>query len=350
MKLSHLKIKWHQLRGSLPTPSQLPNVSRIAGGYLLTRLIGRDFHWGLPFVLMVEPSSLCNLSCPLCPAGTKELKRDPAVLPLDSFKEILEQIGGQIRLLLLWNQGEPFLNKEILEMIHLAKQRRIYVRTSTNGHFVETERQAERIIDSGLDEITISMDGADSETYEKYRVGGDFEKVTRGVRLLASEKRRKRSLTPIIDLQMLLTRDTEGQIEKMKSFAGDSGADLLSLKTLQVTDAGEGERFLPRDESKRRYREIGNELKTKSRNHKGCRRLYYSLVVNSDGKVSPCCFDKFGRYNFGRLDQNGSFLGIWRGQKFSKFRGTLLRDPQAFDICKNCSEGLENLYYRRFHL
>jgi radical SAM protein with 4Fe4S-binding SPASM domain len=350
VKLSHLKIKWHQLKGGLPSLSQLPNLIRVAGGYLLTRLTGRDFHWGLPFVLMVEPSSLCNLSCPLCPAGTKELKRDGAFLPLDSFKEILEQIGGQIRLLLLWNQGEPFLNKGIFEMIHLAKQRGIYIRTSTNGHFVETERQAERIIDSGLDEITISMDGADSETYEKYRVGGDFEKVTGGVRLLASEKRRKSSLTPIIDLQMLLTRDTEGQIEEMKSFARDSGADLLSLKTLQITDAGQAERFLPQDESKRRYREIGKELKTKSRNHKGCRRLYYSLVVNSDGKVSPCCFDKFGRYNFGALDQNGSFLGIWRGQRFSKFRSTLLRDSQAFDICKNCSEGLENLYYRRFYL
>lgn len=299
---------------------------------------------------MVEPSSLCNLSCPLCPAGTKELKRDGALLPLDSFKEILGQIGGQIRLLLLWNQGEPFLHKEIFEMIRLARQRGIYVRTSTNGHFVETDRQAERIIDSGLDEITISMDGADSETYEKYRVGGDFEKVTRGVRLLASAKRKKRSLTPIIDLQMLLTRDTEGQIERMKSFAGDSGADLLSLKTLQVTDADEGERFLPQDESKRRYREIGKELKTKSSNHKGCRRLYYSLVVNSDGKVSPCCFDKFGKYSFGGLNQNGSFLGIWRGQKFSEFRSALLRNPQAFDICKNCSEGLEKLYYQRFYM
>jgi radical SAM protein with 4Fe4S-binding SPASM domain len=350
VKLSHLKIKWHQFRGDLPTPSQLLNVTRVAGGYLLTRLTGRDFHWGLPFVLMVEPSSLCNLSCPLCPAGTKELKRDGALLSLDSFKEILGQIGGQIRLLLLWNQGEPFLHRDVFEMIRLAKQRGIYVRTSTNGHFVETEGQAERIIDSGLDEITISMDGADRETYEKYRVGGDFEKVTRGVRLLASEKRRKNSLTPIIDLQMLLTRDTEGQMDRMKSLARDSGADLLSLKTLQVTDEDEAERFLPEDESKRRYRQIGKDFETKSRNRKGCRRLHYSLVVNSDGKVSPCCFDKFGKHSLGALNQNGSFLGIWRGQKFKEFRSALLRDTQAFDICKNCSEGLENLYYRRFYL
>jgi len=299
---------------------------------------------------MVEPSSLCNLNCPLCPAGTKELKRTEAFLSIDSFRDVLEEVGHQIKLLLLWNQGEPFLHKGLLEMIHLAKDREIYVKTSTNGHFINTEDQASKIIDSRLDEIIISIDGADSETYRKYRLGGDFERVTRGVQLLASQKRERKSLTPIIDLQMLLTKDTEGQMEEMKGFTRNLGANILSLKTLQVTNLKEAEEFLPEDASKWRYEEIGDKLKTKSKNHKGCRRLYYSVVINSDGKVSPCCFDKFGKYSVGDLDQNGNLPGIWRGGKFKSFRTALLDNSHAFDICRNCSEGLENLYYQRFYL
>lgn len=343
-------MRWHQFKGNLPRFSQLLNLFKVAGGYCLTYLTKRDFHWGLPFVLMVEPSSLCNLRCPLCPAGTGEIKRTEAFLSIDHFRDVLEDVGHQIKLLLLWNQGEPFLHKDLLEMIRLAKHREIYVKTSTNGHFINTEEQAGEIIESGLDEIIVSIDGADSETYRKYRLGGDFERVTRGVQLLASQKRERKSLTPIIDLQMLLTKDTEGQVEEMKGFTRNLGANILSLKTLQVTNLKEAEEFLPEDASKWRYKKTEEGLKTKSKNHKGCRRLYYSLVINSDGKVSPCCFDKFGKYSFGDLDQNGNLPGIWRGGKFKSFRTALLDNSHAFDICRNCSEGLENLYYRRFYL
>lgn len=316
----------------------------------MTKITKKDFHWGLPIVLMVEPSSRCNLNCPLCPAGTKELRRTEAFLPIDSFRAILNEVGRRVRLLLLWNQGEPFLHRNLVEMIRLAKKRKIYVKTSTNGHFVKGEKEAGEIVDSGLDEITISLDGVDSETYGKYRVGGDFQKVTTGVRLLTSQKRKQKSLTPIVDLQMLLTKDTEGQVEKMKAFARNLGADVLSLKTLQVTNLEEAEKFLPDDASKWRYERTGDKLKTRSKNHKGCRRLHYSLVINSDGRVSPCCFDKFGKYSFGDLDQNGNLLAIWRGGKFKSFRTALLENCRAFDICRNCSEGLENLYHRRFYL
>lgn len=350
VKSDSFRIRWHQFKGSFPRFSQLPNLFKVASGYCLTYLTKRDFHWGLPFVLMVEPSSLCNLRCPLCPAGTGELRRTEALLSIDSFREVLEEVGHQIKLLLLWNQGEPFLHEGLLEMIRLAKHRGIYVKTSTNGHFINTEDQAGEIIDSGLDEIIISIDGADSETYRKYRLGGSFEKVTRGVELLASQKRERKSLTPIIDLQMLLTRDTEGRIEEMKRHARNWDADILSLKTLQVTNLKQAEEFLPEDSSKRRYEKTQKGLKTKSKNHKGCRRLYYSLVINSDGKVSPCCFDKLGKYSFGELSLNGNLAGVWRGEDFKRFRIALLDNSHAFDICKNCSEGLENLYYRRLYL
>jgi len=350
MKSNSFRTRWHQFKGNFPRFSQLPNLLEVAGAYCLTQITKKDFHWGLPIVLMVEPSSRCNLNCPLCPAGTKELKRDEAFLPIGTYREVLEEIGHQIRVLLLWNQGEPFLHKELLEMIHLAKRRKIYVKTSTNGHFLNGEKEADEIINSGLDEIIISIDGVDSETYGKYRVGGDFEKVTAGVRLLTSQKRKQKSLTPIIDLQMLLTRDTEGQIEKMKEFARHLGADILSLKTLQVTNLEEAEGFLPEDTSKWRYQRAGDKLKTRSKNHKGCRRLHYSLVINSDGKFSPCCFDKFGKYSFGELSENGTLADIWRGENSKRFRIALLNNSHAFDICENCSEGLENLYYRRFYL
>ena len=75
-------------------------------------------------------------------------------------------------------------------MVRYASDRGIFTFTSTNGHFVRSPEQAQAIVESGLDEMIVSLDGVDQATYEDgYRVGGQIERVFSGVRLAGRGQR-----------------------------------------------------------------------------------------------------------------------------------------------------------------
>ena len=156
-------------------------------------------------------------------------------------------------LIQFWNQGEPFIHNEFLEMVAYAKSKQIATMTSTNGHFLTTNKQAEAVIQSGLDEIIISLDGLDQETYEKYRVGGNFQTVLEGIKNLVSMKKTLGSRSPLVHMQFLVLKHNEEQVEQVLALGKELGADLISLKTAQVYSDKQAEEYLPENESFRRY-------------------------------------------------------------------------------------------------
>ena len=328
------------------SPHRAWNIAKVAASYLLSRLSGRDVRMGRPFVLMVEPTNICNLACPLCPSGNGTLARRAGTMDLDSFRRILDKQSRDLLLLMLWNQGEPFINRHLTDMVRMAKGHNITTITSTNGHFIRSRTEAEDVVDSGLDEIIVSLDGATPETYVKYRVGGDFDRVIEGVRLLAEAKHRRASIHPLVHLQFIVMKQNEGEIDAARALARRLQVDHFSVKTAQVTTRDEAQTFLPADSKYSRYRTREGPPVVKSRLTNTCRHLWYSTVVNWDGTVSPCCFDKNGLFRLGdALDNGRSFDEIWAGSDYTAFRNAVLRDRSSIPICRNCSEGLDGLFY-----
>lgn len=320
------------------------NVLKIVSGYLVSHIRNRSIVWGDPCVLMVEPTNRCNLHCPLCPSGAGSLTRPRGQMAVDGFEGLIDEIGEHLLLLMLWNQGEPFLHSDLPRMIRYAKDRAIPTITSTNGHFVRTSEEARELVESGLDELIVSLDGATPETYRQYRVGGDFELVLRGFRLLRDEKRRSSSRRPFVHLQFIVMRHNEHEIPEMERLARSLGADKFSLKTAQVYSPEEARHFLPREKRYRRYHLSGGTFQVKSLRDVGCRHLWYSTVVNWDGTVCPCCFDKDGQYALGNAFGAEGLREIWVSPKYQRFRNLILRNRKAVPICANCSEGLQELY------
>ena len=135
-----------------------------------------------PFVLFVDPASTCNFQCTFCPTGDRDLikstGRYQGVLKLDHYKKIIDELSlfpEKIKVLRLYKDGEPLLNKKLAEMISYAKQSGNvpYVDTTTNGALINPERMAP-IIEAGLDKINISVDGMNVEQYKKF-TKVDFE-------------------------------------------------------------------------------------------------------------------------------------------------------------------------------
>ncbi|MBM3325171.1 MAG: radical SAM protein, partial [Calditrichaeota bacterium] len=298
--------------------------------------------WGLPTSVMIEPTNRCNLHCPLCPVGAGMLTRATGEMSFDNFRRILDAIGPQLRRIYLWNQGEPLLNDSLPDMIRLAHERGIYMVTSTNGQLLGQGDIARRLVQSGLDEIILSVDGLTRETYRKYRIGGELEPVIFGMQVLRRERETLRRNRPKIILQWLPMKHNEHELPLLQSAARQWGADRVEIKTTQVYTKEQAEQFLPREPRFSRYRRAGERWETRRR-YQTCRRLWFSCQIDWDGTIVPCCFDKNEDFAVGNIHHD-SLARIWGGEKFQRFRQLLLTRGRTLDMCRNCTEGLETFY------
>jgi len=314
------------------------NLLKTSISFLLSALINKNILWGRPTILTIEPTNLCNLRCPLCTTGSGEMERSAGKMTIDTFKQIMQKLGDDIFFLLLYHQGEPYLNKHFLEFVRLAKEKNIYCTTSSNGHYFTDEFIRETIA-SGLDSMIVSLDGVTQDVYEKYRVKGNVHKVVDGMRRFMEIKKEMNSKTPLIALQFLVMKHNESQIADVKKLAEDIGVDRLLIKNIEVRSLEEAKEWLPVDDKYRRYHFDGEHYEVKNADKKSCPRPWLSTLINWDGSVVPCCFDKNGHYEMGNINKQ-NMDDIWQNEKFTKFRYQLLTNRKSIDMCRNCNQGL----------
>ncbi len=312
---------------------------------MVSRITRKVIHWGRPLSVSIEPTNLCNLHCPECPSGTKTLKRERGFIGRDTFKKIIDQLSPELFYLTFYFQGEPYLHPGFHEMVSYVKSKKIYVSTSTNGHFL-TETNAISTIKSGIDRLIISLDGTDQESYSSYREGGSYEKVLQGISEIVKQKKSLKSDKPHIVIQFLVLKTNQHQIRKIKQLGVELGVNKVELKTAQFYEFEKGNPLMTDIDRYSRYKSCisGSDntplFKIKNRLPNRCFRMWSSSVITWDGWVVPCCYDKDAGYKMGNLN-NQSFDEIWTGQKYDEFRKKILHSRKEIDICKNCAEGID---------
>lgn len=319
------------------TPKRLWNAAKILSSFTLAAILKRNFVWGVPPVLTIEPTNICNLHCPLCVTGNGTMERANGRMSFDAFTRLIDELGDRVMYVVFFNQGEPFIHRSFTDFIAYAHRRGIYTTTSTNAHYFDAAT-AEATVRSGLDTMVISVDGATQETYSRYRVGGSLEKVLQGIRNLVTAKRRLRRKTPYLFMQFLLMKHNEHELPAMERLAKELGVDRLLKKNIQVETLAEAREWLPNEERHRRYHLTENDFTAK--NGKGvCIRPWVTTMVNWDGTVVPCCFDKNGHHTTGDL-RTASFAQVWESGAYQQFRQSMLTQRDSIDICKNCNQGI----------
>ncbi len=324
----------------------MPRVHHLAGlwiSYHLSRFAKKNFIFGMPIAMSIEPTTYCNLRCPQCPSGLRSFTRPTGSLSIETYIKFLEKIKSHVAFLTLYFQGEPFLNPYFIDMVREARQRNIYVMTSTNGHFLE-EDIARDLILAGLNRIIFSIDGITQETYSKYRVGGNLQKVLQNLQLLASVRNRLHKKNPLIIFQFIVFRHNEHEIDIARKVAYQHGSDVFMLKSAQIYDDAK-DPYLPTNPRYSRYeKNDSGKFVLKGNLPNRCWRLWHNPVITWDGRWLPCCFDKDGKYVMGNLN-NQSSKQIWNSDQYKRFRKTVFSDRQQIDICKNCSEGLKVTFF-----
>jgi hypothetical protein len=205
----------------------------------------------LPSRLYIECTAACNISCAqaCCAPETGITRtRQAGMLDFNLFQRVVDEAGPSLVRIDFFNYGETFLHKRAVEMCEYIKSRfpHIYLYTSTNG-LAFTEEQVRRLIRSGIDELTFSIDGASQESYVKYRQRGDFEKAIRNLRTAVDEKHSSGRDVPFINWRYILFshNDSDEEMQRARTLAADIGVDRLCWELTDHPEDLFSRRFVP---------------------------------------------------------------------------------------------------------
>ncbi|MDH4182694.1 MAG: radical SAM protein [Nitrospinota bacterium] len=290
---------------------------------------------GRPINVTLEPANVCNLRCPVCETGAGILGRAPGMMKLAEFALIMDKIADHTNTLMLYFMGETFLNRDAYRMISLAKEKGVpFVTTCTNGDLLDPEK----LVESGVDEVSFQIGGMTQATHETYRVGGNLERTLDNLRETVRIRNERRPGMKVM-CGMILMKHNEVEIGEFHSKMAEWGVDEAVIVDPCVRTVEQGRRMLPSDRSHWFYDPAAFEsglLVPKHKDPAGCPWLYYSLSILVNGDVVPCCRDATGGHVMGNL-LLADFEEIWNGDAFRTFRSEVHNGANRPDICRLCS-------------
>ncbi len=325
----------------------------------------------------------CNLHCKMCgqwgEGGVTKKKSSQAVwaqLPLERAKSLIDELARFRPGITLFG-GEPLLYNGFVDLVRHIKSKRMHCLVVTNGFLLDT--MAGDIVDSGLDELNVSLDGG-SELHDGIRgMPGLFNRIMGGLKEVGRVKKLKHGKLPLINLQCTITRYNYERLDEMVAVAEEAGASSLTFHNLIFTDRNvlekqkkyddilqcssadwEGFVFEPGIDPGILYEKMGEILSgrhsfdvdfypnfsrsaleryyrdpcyTPAEYAPRCLSPWIVAYVFPDGGVRPCLNST---YSFGTI-KDASFAQVWNSHSAVTFR-RLLKEHGMFPACSRCTE------------
>ncbi len=274
-----------------------------------------------PIHLDIESTGVCNLRCPFCATTMKNWGPGvPGYMKMETFQRIIDE-GAQEGLcsIKLSFRGEPTLHQQLPEMVAYAKQKGILdVYFNTNATLL-TDKLIHRLIDAGLDRISISFEGLTAEAYEGYRVGAEFEKVIENVRRLRRIRDERGKGLPQIRVQSVLLPELKESFPQYVEFWKTVADEVAYLDMRR-----EG----PEDDHRGK---VGGWA---------CSFLWQRMTILWDGTVLPCLMHGVSDFNLlalGKIGEN-TVQELWTGEQERRYR-KLHQEGNAHQLeaCDRCS-------------
>lgn len=287
-----------------------------------------------PFVIFVDPASACNFKCTFCPTGHRELIADRfnGLMKLDVFCKIVDDLAEfdrPIKVLRLYKDGEPFLNKNLSKMVKYAKASPLVdkVDTTTNGSLIDPGRVGP-VLEAGIDRINISVDGMVDEAHNK--VTGtkfDFTRMVENVKWIYANKGNCEIV--IKTISEILTVDQRQQF--FDTFG--NYCDRIFIENFSPC-------WPEFDGEEMTGWKITNGLYGQPINKDAlvCPYIFYGYSVNADGLVSACFIDWGRKLIIGDVREQ-SMKEIWNSDLMNKLRLQHLRGERKQNpVCGNCGQ------------
>jgi MoaA/NifB/PqqE/SkfB family radical SAM enzyme len=276
----------------------------------------------LPYYYLIDICNACNLRCPLCATGVGALGRVQGSMSFEEYREILDKVKRYALAVSLYNHGEPFLNKDIFDIIEYTARSNVASQVSSNFNWPRPIDPRD-IVRSGLEYITVSLDGVSQETYQQYRVGGDIEQVFGNLKGLIAARKELGSRTPFVEWQFIVFKHNEKEVDQARALAAKWGVDLLrfvapGFPPEMMGDPEMREKWMPRDP-------LFSERNPDGAAERGfvydrtCFYLYRCMAIYYGGGVTPCCFSHDRKDDFGNIHDH-SVSEIWNNQQYRSAR------------------------------
>lgn len=320
----------------------------------------------LPRSIYIEPTSRCNELCQQCPR-TLLSREDDRDLSFDDFRFIVDQFPA-LDCVVLHGLGEPLLNKELPLMIRYLKDRGTYVLFNSNG-IALTPKRGQALIDAGLDEYRLSMDGSNRETYARIRGVDAFEKIWRNIKSFIELQKARHTSKPAVSLWFTAMKENLHELPGLVELAATSGITEIHLQRLVYFEEGlaQAKQSLFRRSTHEELELVrscermcqergiaftasGSATPLESLVHEfgtrpwsGCHRPYTLTYITSSGNVLSCCFAPFGHRSAHEYKEE-RVLGnifqeplekIWHGERYQAFRRAFESDHPARH-CAQC--------------
>jgi MoaA/NifB/PqqE/SkfB family radical SAM enzyme len=319
-----------------------------------------------PVCLYLETTNRCNLLCTTCPRTYAELE-PPADMSWELFTSIVDQIPNLNRAV-LHGVGEPMLVKHLPRMVRYLKDRGTYVLFNTNGT-VLNEKNGRALIEADLDELRVSFDASNAESYLAVRGKNYFNRILKNVRAFRALQEREGHLKPRVSAWLTGLRETIDELPDFVRVAAETGVKEVHLQRLvffkenavglarpdqALYEQLSGDEAIHIDRASALAATLGVTFSASGgasepgvslkRSDDGspwslCRRPWTVMYFTANGRALPCCIAPFSQrgyenYTLGDATQQ-TLREIWTGPAYSDFRKAL-KSNKPPDACASC--------------
>lgn len=278
-----------------------------------------------PKVILLDNTSACNLKCSMCDHHNIRNYRKIETMNINLYKKLIDEIASENPSARIWEIyfGDPFLCKDMPERIQYAKDKGCQdVVLNTNGVLMTPEK-SRSYIESGLDAIYVGIDAYKEETYNKIRVGGNYQRVVENV--LAYRDLLKKVGNPNQELfvQFVVSEFNEDEVDAFRTFWNEAGVNVKIRPKISWAGLVRADNLLNNDEIVRRP----------------CYWLMQTINICADGRVTLCSVDLHCRVPSGDVT-NSTIKEVWQSGDLKKYRTLQAENnySELPEMCRNCSD------------
>lgn len=293
---------------------------------LLPHIIKKRLNNDFPLVMYIEPTNACNLQCTTCPRelAIETGKRKLGFMDWEMYISIIEEIKKYKKLIMLTfhKDGESLLHPRIYDMIRYAKNENAaeILHFNTNGLCLNSINSIRKLILSGLDDVTFSIDAAFPETYNRIKGKNQLSAIEKNIRLFFIERKKLGLKKPFARVKIMESDDIT--IEEINAFINKWEEISDEVQVTGTHNWGGGVSIKSTDET------VPIRFP--------CTLLWCTLAINWDGYVSPCPIDWDLSACVGKYPEQ-TIHEIWKGEKIKKLRKQdLFNEHPNSIVCKTC--------------
>ncbi|MCP4912746.1 MAG: radical SAM protein [Oligoflexia bacterium] len=311
----------------------------------------------------------CNLHCEMCdlPLRHKNLEAKNESFNLDQYYKIIDDFAAIGTSGMAISGGEPMLHKDLYQIIKYIRKNEMMVQMTTNGWFI-TPDTAQELYQSGINVISISLDGATAQTHNKIRKNEQsFQKAIEAIKIL-NQVRTKNNASFKINISSTLGKNNYSEAIELVQLAKSLGADYIGFMPVhEIAPDLDNHDYSLNNESdlESLFKTVDQLIKIKKeddfietsvaylkmfksfyQNEKlpiPCLAGYTTLVVDCYGEVFPCFAFYEMKKSWGNIKEKG-LKAFWDSYDLKIKR-------EKIKACRECYWNCQvetNLLYRPF--